>query len=261
MKDITVIIPMHEFSDGAKELLKRAVESVPEDIQIILACPKATTKDDLAGISERVKVEKVSEETSFQSLVNGAVAKCKTKWFSILEFDDIYTGCWLDNIVVNIEYHPDTSVFMFLDDVKDFKTDEYVGYGNEAAWASAFSNEIGHIDLDCLQNFFDFYLTGSVFNRDDWNEVGGLKTNLPIVFWYEFLLRLTNKGKDVYVIPKVGYVHYLGRDGSLVESYKGVYSDQKEVDYWFNTAKKEYFYVKQRDVKPYQPKNEEDEEE
>jgi len=60
------------------------------------------------------------------------------------------------------------------EDITDFNDGKYIGFGNEAAWASSFSNELGFIDLDCLQNYFDFYLTGSIFNLKDWIEVGGL---------------------------------------------------------------------------------------
>ena len=43
----------------------------------------------------------------------------------------------------------------------DADDSKFIGIGNEAPWASSFSNEIGYIDLDCLQNFFDFYKVGS----------------------------------------------------------------------------------------------------
>ena len=34
------------------------------------------------------------------------------------------------------------------------------------------------------------------------------------------MLRATNNSKKIYVIPKVGYNHTLGRNGSLTETYK-----------------------------------------
>ena len=102
-------------------------------------------------------------------------------------------------------------------------------------------NDLGYIDLDCLQNFFEFYLTGSVFNTSDWKEVGGLKPNVDLYFWYELLLRWTNKGKTVFVIPKVGYVHYLGRKDSMLETYRKTISEE-EAKRLLNVAKKEYFF-------------------
>ena len=140
---------------------------------------------------------------------------------------------------------PSTSVFMFLEDITDFNNGKYIGFGNEAAWASSFSNEIGYIDNDCLQNYFDFYLTGSIFNIADWREVGGLKPSIKITFWYEWLLRATNKGKTVFVIPKVGYNHHLARKGSLVEYYKENIGNE-EAQWWFDLAKRESLFREDR---------------
>jgi hypothetical protein len=140
---------------------------------------------------------------------------------------------------------PDVSVFMFLEDISDFGTKKFVSFGNEAAWASSFSNEIGYIDNDCLQNFFDFYLTGSLFNKDDWEEVGGLKKSMKVTFWYEWMLRLTSKGRKIFVIPKIGYNHRLGRKGSLTEIYKAEVG-AKETQWWFDRAKIESVYKEDR---------------
>ena len=192
-------------------------------------------------------------------MVNAAVDNINEKWFSILEFDDTYTPIWFDNVKKYIEYKPDTSVFMPLEDITDFNNGKYIGFGNEAPWASSFSNEIGVIDNDCLQNYFDFYMTGSIFNTDDWKEVGGLKPMIKISFWYEWLLRATNKGKKVYVIPKVGYNHTLGRENSLTNIYRNEIS-QDETNWWFELAKRDYFFTKQKDETYYKYEKEDNKE-
>ena len=220
MKELVVIIPMNEFGKENIELLNKAVESVPSELNVLLSVPSGTDGKKLKGISDRLGVVSESEGSSFAELVNAAINTIEEKWFSILEFDDTYTPIWYDNAKKYIEFMPSTSVFMYLEDITDFNDGKYIGFGNEAAWASAFSNEIGFIDNDCLQNYFDFYMTGSIFNTADWKEVGGLKPSIKITFWYEWLLRATNKNKTVYVIPKVGYNHKLGRKGSLIEIYK-----------------------------------------
>jgi hypothetical protein len=134
---------------------------------------------------------------------------------------------------------------MYLEDITDFNDGKYIGFGNAEVYASSFSNEIGYLDNDCLQNYFDFYLTGSIFNTADWKEVGGLKPSIKITFWYEWLLRATNKGKKVFVIPKVGYNHSLGRKGSLVEVYKETV-DPVESQWWFDLAKRESLFKEDR---------------
>lgn len=232
---------MHEFGKENIELLNKAVESVPEEIKVILSCKKGIDGRKLKGVDERVVVFAESDGDSFAELVNTAVDKIEEKWFSILEFDDTYTKNWLDNAKKYIDFMPDMSVFMTLEDITDFNNGKYVGFGNAEAWASSFSNEIGYIDNDCLQNYFDFYLTGSIFNVKDWQEIGGLKPQIKLTFWYEFLLRLTNKDKKVFVIPKVCYNHTIGRSGSLVDIYRKEISNN-ESQFLFDLAKREYFY-------------------
>lgn len=241
MKDLVVIVPMHEFGKENIELLNKAVDSVPEDIKVILSCKKGVDGRKLKGINERVVVLAESDGDSFAELVNTAVDNIEEKWFSILEFDDTYTPIWLDNVKKYIDFMPEMSVFMTLEDITDFNNGKYIGFGNAEAWASSFSNEIGYIDNDCLQNYFDFYLTGSIFNAKDWQEIGGLKSQIKLTFWYEFLLRLTNKSKKVFVIPKVCYNHTIGRSGSLVDIYRKEISNN-ESQFLFDLAKREYFY-------------------
>ena len=263
MKELGIIIPMHEFGKENIELLKKAVASVPENTPICLSVPKGTKPTQFNGLSNVTLVPSTEDGTTFADLVENGVKAFSNnpdvKWFSILEFDDTYTPIWYNNAKKYIEFMPDTSVFMFLEDITDFNDNKYIGFGNEAAWASAFSNEIGFLDNDCLQNYFDFYLTGSIFNIKDWQEVGGLKPSIKITFWYEWLLRATNKNKSVYVIPKVGYNHKLGRKGSLVEIYKETV-DQDETQWWFDLAKREYFFKEDRkkEYKKEEPEKEEE---
>lgn len=261
MKDLVVIIPMHEFGSDNIELLNKAVESVPEGVKTILSVKKGVDGRTLKGVSERLTVLSESEGDSFAELVNAAVDKIEEKWFSILEFDDTYTPIWLTNAKKYMDFMPDTSVFMFLEDITDFNNGKYVGFGNAEAYASSFSNEIGYIDNDCLQNYFDFYLTGSIFNTADWREVGGLKPQIKLTFWYEWLLRITNKNKKVFVIPKVGYNHRLDRKGSLVQIYRDSMS-KEEVEFNFDLAKREYFFHPsvERDASKFEYKKDAEEE-
>ena len=245
MEELAVIIPMNEFGDENVKLLNKAVESVPTNIRVILSVPNKTNEQDLKGTSGRIQLVQNTDGESFAELVNTAVDVIDEKWFSILEFDDTYTNIWIDNVRKYVEFMPETSVFMCLEDITDFNTNQYIGFGNSEAWASSFSNEIGYIDNDCLQNYFDFYLTGSLFNTSDWKEVGGLKPSIKVTFWYEWLLRATNKGKKVFVIPKVCYNHKLGRKNSLVEIYKATVNEE-ESQWLFELAKKEMFYKEDR---------------
>ena len=261
MGSLCVIIPVHEYSKDIEALLKRAVASVPQEIEVRVSCKYGLSDEIYKGIEDsRVVVYESEDESSpsdFCTLVNQAVGD--TEWFSILEFDDEFTPIFLDNFRKYEEFYPNVSVFMTLQDVIDYKNGSFMSIGNEAPWASSFSNDIGYIDNDCLQGYFDFYMTGSIFNIADWKEVGGLKPSIKITFWYEWLLRATNKNKTVYVIPKVGYNHKLGRKGSLIEIYKSTI-DQEETQWWFDLAKREMYYKKDRkkEYKKEEPEKEEE---
>lgn len=244
MDNLVVIIPVHEYNETVSSLLTNAVSSVPETIKVCISCYQGLEKDIKKQFKANKNVNIVPcDKSDFASLVNNGVKD--SEYFSILEFDDEYTPIWFDNVKKYIESMPDVSVFMPLTDIVDFETKKYVSSGNEAPWASAFSNELGFVDLDCLQSFFDFYLTGSVFNTADWNEVGGLKPSIKLTFWYEYMLRATNKGKKIFVIPKVGYNHYMVRENSITDTYRKTMS-QKEQDFWFELARKEYFFIEDR---------------
>ena len=245
MKDLTIIIPVHKYDENIKELLSRALNSIPENTNVIISASVDAAKELSSWTVSKETVVLPFEKTSFCDLVNNAVEKVETKWFSILEFDDTYTKIWFKEAEKYIEFKPDVSVFMPFEDLIDFTDKKFVGYGNEAVWASSFSNELGYIDYDCLQNFFDFYLTGSIFNKEDWVSVGGLKSSIKLTFWYEFLLRMTHNNKKIFVIPKVGYVHLLNREGSLIKEYAATI-DEKESKGWINIAKQEHFFKNDR---------------
>ena len=247
MDNITVIIPVHEYNDKVQELLGNAIKSVPNGIKIVLSCFSDIAnkiENSLKTENENVEIQ-YSPKSTFCGLVNDAVEKITTKWFSILEFDDIYTRIWFDEFNRYSQFNQDVSVFLPMEDIIDFESKGFIGYGNEAVWASSFSNELGYIDNDCLQNFFDFYMTGGIFNTDDWKEVGGLKESITLTFWYEFLLRLTYNGKKVFVVPRIGYIHNMNRNDSLIKIYNDTIS-QEESEKWITLAKQEYYFKRDR---------------
>ena len=260
MRDITIIIPVHEYNDYVKTLLVRAIQSVPSDYKVHIITPN-NLDGELEWVTDEYKNVvafcTLNETSDFATLVNNGVSSCETTWFSILEFDDEYTNIWFNNVEKYIEYNPEVSVFLPLEELIDYNKNQFIGYGNEAPWASSFSNEIGYIDNDCLQQYFDFYLTGAVFNTEDWKAYGGLKSSIKISFWYEFLLRMTSKGKKVFVIPKLGYKHYVDRENSLYDVYRKTVSEEESA-WYFELAKQEAHFIQDRN-KTYENKEEEGE--
>lgn len=242
-----VIIPIHEYNEEIKVLLERAVTSVPNELFLFLVCNENIDENELVSLRVNTSVIKC-DNSSFSSLVNCGMNKLKGdgyEWVYLLEFDDEFNMLWFDEVNREIEDKPEVSVFLPLTEIIDFESNKFISFGNEAPWASSFSNEIGYIDNESLQQFFDFYLTGSVFNTKDWSYVGGLKESFKLTFWYEFLLRLTHNDKKAYVIPKLGYKHYVNRPNSLYSQYKNEI-DEEEGKWWYDLALEEYAYKKDR---------------
>jgi hypothetical protein len=77
-----------------------------------------------------------------------------------------------------------------------------------------------------------------------------LKDNIKLTFNYELLLRLTHNEKKIMVIPKVLYNHVNFREDSLFWNYKNAEDkmNEKEFEFWFNTAKHEFFFNQKREI-------------
>ena len=250
MKGLTVIVPLYNMNgnEDNKNLLTRAIESVDDSAIIVIGA-----KDDIDSVKNNFETKEnitflvnTTSDTSYTNQVNIAVENVKTEFFSVLEYDDIYTNIWFKNLELYIEDDVnDTMAFLPLTEVYDVEINSVVGYANEAVWASSFSDEIGCYDIQCLDDYFNFNISGAVFRTDDFINLGKLKASMKLTFWYEFLLRALYRGKRIFVIPKIGYIHMVGRQDSLSELYVNNMSE-KETAWWVDLAKKEYFFPHDR---------------
>ena len=250
MKDITIIIPIHKINDDINKLLLNAYDSVKnmkneEKVKISIVGPSKVIQEVKKNINDsNIIYIKNDGDTSFCNQVNIGVKECTTKYFSILEFDDKYNENWILNFEKYLPFYNDVSVFMPLTELTD-TNGKILGFINEVTLASSFSNELGFLDLDCLQVYMDFNVTGSIIRTEDFNEIGGLKPSLKLASWYEFLMRLCYNGKKIYTIPKIGYSHIINRNDSLMKQYQEEIS-LEEGTWLIKTAKQEYFFKEDR---------------
>lgn len=247
MKDITVIIPVHKFDSTIEGYLNNAIKSAPVEGIITVVCAE-DIYDELAKVKDIDTIVRVKGETDFCSMVNKGAEACKTEYFTILEYDDVFRENAFKSFIPYVETNePDTKVFLSIQELYDASkgNSEAVGYINETAWASAFSEEIGFLDIESLSAYYNFNVTGAFINTEFFKKVGGLKPSIKISFWYEYLLRtLYNKGK-VYVVPKVCYKHTVNREDSLMDEYTKTIS-QEEGAWWIELAQEEYFFTEDR---------------
>ena len=195
------------------------------------------------------------KEPNYSDQVNYGIKKAKGEWVSLFEFDDEYSSIWFKNVQKYIESFPE--VQMFLPVVVE--TDEkglFAGFTNEATFAANFSQEMGILTNDTLQDYQNFQTAGSVFKKSIVEDFGGFKPSVKLTFIYEFLLRLTYNSVSIMTIPRLGYKHVNLREGSIFWNYK--FGENKmiedEVKFWIQAAKREYFFTDDRSIK-YQSTN------
>jgi glycosyltransferase involved in cell wall biosynthesis len=190
------------------------------------------------------------KEPNYSDQVNYGIKNAKGEWVSLFEFDDEYSSIWFKNVQKYIKSFPE--VQMFLPVVVE--TDEkglFAGFTNEATFAANFSQEMGILTNDTLQDYQNFQTAGSVFKKSIVEDFGGFKPSVKLTFIYEFLLRLTYNSVSIMTIPRLGYKHVNLREGSIFWNYKfgGDKMIEDEVKFWIQTAKREYFFTDDRAIK------------
>lgn len=256
MKNITIVLPVHKLSDDYKLMLENAVSSVKEfhnDVVLLVVAPKKLKKD-LEEVDLGQKLEIVYEyhnlDSNFCNQVNIGLEKVETPWFSILEIDDEYQKTWLKHMTQYMKQHPDADVFLPI--VKDVdKEGNFTSFTNDSIWAYGFTDRQGYLDNEVLLEYQNYQITGGLYKTDVIKKNGGLKDNIKLTFGYEFLLRLSHNGVIIMGVPRIGYRHVNFRDDSLFWLYKndeGQKLSEKEVKFWLDTAKKEFFYTNKREI-------------
>lgn len=247
MKNLTIIIPVGTLQGESDiELLKRAVGSAGNNKTIVVGPTETINSLKGQNIGDVILLENKGGDTSYPGNVMYALGEVKTDYFSPLEYDDEYTGIWFDNVEKYMVHEGiGTFAYLPLTEVVDYETKKHIGYANEAVWASSFSDEIGCYDIQAMTYYMGFNVSGGVFRKDAFIAMGGLKTSMKMMYWYEFMLRALYKEKRIFVIPKVGCLHTVNRPGGLTDTQSRTI-DEKEADWWIELSKQEYFFPQDR---------------
>jgi len=260
--DLTVVLPIKSaivpfFDDYFTKCIKsiQNQEIQPKEL-IIVHTPESSLVEILNNYDfEGLQVRKIEWdlEPNFCEQVNLGVSESNTKWVSVLEFDDEYSKIWFKNAKKYSEVYTDTDVFLPIVVDVDDKT-VFAGFTNEATFAANFSSEMGILTNETLLTYQNFQTSGMVIKKDTFIDFGGFKPSIKLTFVYELLLRLTYNSVKIMSIPKLGYKHINLRNGSIFWNYKNGESkmSEDEIKFWIQSAKKEYFFVEDRNIK-YEP--------
>lgn len=262
--DVSVVLPIESAKHrGFEDLFNRAILSIKNQSVNISELVVVHSKEEnlinyLNGYDfDGINVILVLNEgnTDFSSQVNLGVEKSKSKWVSVLEFDDEYSSIWFKNASRYSEAYKDVDCFLPL--VVD--TDEkgnFAGFTNEATFAVSLNSEMGYLTNDVLLTYQNFQTSGMVIKKDTFLNNGGFKPSFKLTFVYELLLRLTYNSIKIMSVPRIGYKHTNMREGSIFWNYK--FGDSKitdnEISFWLESAKKEHFFTNDRNIK-YEPQN------
>jgi hypothetical protein len=253
----TIILPIHEMDELVLSYFDKAIKSIeqqkvkPEELLIVI--PKGLEIETPTIESVNVTVLENEGESDFCSQINLGVENVKTKYFSILEFDDEYSKIWFDNVNKHISAYEEVDVFLPI--VLDVSVEgRFLHFTNEPVWAKDFSDKLGFLDNDALLNFPNFQLSGAVIKTDAFKAVGGLKSSIRLHFVYEFFLRMSYYDRKMMTVPKLGYKKTNMRPESLFFNYYNGGEDSEKIDslearFWFNTARKECYFKNDRGIK------------
>lgn len=256
-KNITILLPIYKIDEDDEVMLKNALTSIEDfhnDVIVSIICPTTLmSKFESFDFGQKLEiklVENTTDNTSFASQINIGIDDCETEWFSILEIDDEFKKVWLTSMNEYIKEFADVDVFLPI--VKDINTEgNFISFTNESAWAFGFTDHQGLLDIEVLLEYQNYQTSGGLYRTEVIKQNGKLKDNLILTFTYEFLLRLIYNGTKIMVVPKIGYQHLNFRENSLFWSYKNddqIKLNEKQVKFWLDSAKKEYFFKNKRDI-------------
>ena len=261
---LSVILPIKSAkAKDFDELFGKAINSLKEqkvDFEELVIVH--TQEETLITVLDNydfgnINVTKVlwDKEPNYASQINYGVEQSKGTWVSLLEFDDEYSSIWFKNVKQYSESYPDVQMFLPVVVEVDDKG-MFAGFTNEATFAANFTQEMGFLTNETLQDYQNFQTAGSVIKKSVFEDFGGFKPSIKLTFVYEFLLRLSYNSVSIMTIPKLGYKHINMREGSIFWTYKNGENKMidEEVKFWIQTAKKEYFFTDDRVIK-YQSEN------
>ena len=255
MNKLTVVVPVHELAnDKDKNYLDEALRSLAEQsdkqFDVILYLHKDVKYKVPSGLNLNLKRVKRDEKFSYTQAVNDAVkTEVQTDYFSVLEMDDKMHPYYIKQFHAHLNFYEDEyDLYMgLLAEVN--AENQFMGLRNESAWIVNNMNEIGVLDLEtCKDKFQSLSLTGAIFNKESFLEIGGLKEKFPIFFNFEYILRALHNSHEIYVIPKVMVNHTNGREGSYFDQCANDYQLYERTEY-LNFVKKEYVFEEDREIK------------
>jgi len=185
---------------------------------------------------------------------------------SLVEAEDSLSLRWFDLSDRYSKENKDIAVFLPL--IRNSINGTFTGLLNEAAWAEGMAEEAGKIDINLLMRFNCINPLGAVYRisaiQEYSEKVEGteryapMKESMKLSHYYEFFLRMIYNDLKVMTVPRLGYELRIVRKETYTDSTCKLPQDitsypvsrggisAEEGRYWFELAKKEYFFDEDR---------------
>ena len=260
--DVSVILPIKSGKTlGFAEYFEKCIKSLQNqkveiNELIIVHTNEGYLVDYLNEFdfgSLTVKKYEWTKDPNYADQINYGVRNSNSEWVSLFEFDDEYSSIWFKNVDLYSGVYPDVNAFLPIV-VDTDESGKFAGFTNEATFAANFTEEMGVLTNETLLDYQNFQTSGMVIKKSSFLDFGLIKSSFKLTFGYEFFLRMTHNSVKIISIPKIGYKHTNLRQGSIFWNYKNgenVLTDD-EVKFWIESAKKEYLFINDRNIK-YEP--------
>lgn len=189
---------------------------------------------------------------------------------SVAEAEDAYSLKWFELAEIFSVENPEVGIFLPL--LRNSINGTFTGLLNEAPWAEGMAEEAGKVDINLLMRFNCVNPLGAVYRVSGIQEYSEnnegrflpMKESMKLSHYYEFFLRMIYNDLKVMSVQRLGYELRIVRKEKYNDSTCKLPQDiteypadrggvtQDEGRFWFELAKKEYFFDEDR-KKTYEP--------
>lgn len=230
---------------------------------------EATKKNNITFVDS---VDELNFSQIFNKVFNLA-NEAGYDFISIAEAEDTFSLRWFEISQRYADENPEVSIFLPL--IKNSINGTFSGLLNEAAWAEGMSEEAGKVDINLLMRFNCVNPLGALYrvsaikeyseaDKQVENVFYPMKESIKLSHYYEFFLRMIYNDIKVMSVPRIGYELSITRKEVYTDSTCKLPQDitsypierggvsPDEGRFWFELAKKEYFFDADR-LRTYSP--------
>jgi len=189
------------------------------------------------------------------------------EFYSVIEQEDSFAIHWFNTTMIYFDENPNISVFVPL--IRNNVNGTFSGFINEASMVEGLAEEFGQYDIALLLRYNVINPLGAVYKVSSIKEYSEQKSDgkfypykesIKITHSYEFFLRMIYNDLKIKTIPRIGYELklinkniYLSTSSKTPQNIAIIPTEKgginvKELQFYLELAKKEYFFDTDRNV-------------